>query len=236
MAVQSRINGALGARLHDGVAAAVVSFGGGFVLLCLIALCSSTVRAQASDIKRALSAGRLRPWQCFGGVFGALLVACQGITVASIGVALFTVAVVGGQIACSLVVDRLGIGPAGVSPITATRAVGAALAVVAVAVAARGGVWKPSLVRCSSPLCILKSSGQFLKFRSPGPTPEHLVSWSGRVWRVPVCHECAGEDEDLRLYWPTCALNFTAKKPLKAQVELARSLLSTPGPLSVPRP
>lgn len=51
-----------------------------------------------------------------------------------------------------------------------------------------------------------------------------------------MCHECAGEDEDLRLYWPTCALNFTAKKLLKAQVEPARSLLSTPGPLSVPHP
>lgn len=129
MALQARINGELGRRLEDGVAAATISFGVGlFVLLLLV----PWMLPGLGKVRIALRDGSLRWWQTVGGVCGAFLVATQGITVASLGVAVFTVAVVAGQSASSLVVDRAGLAPGGSRPITTARASGALLCVIAV--------------------------------------------------------------------------------------------------------
>ncbi|HEX2176563.1 MAG TPA: DMT family transporter [Nocardioidaceae bacterium] len=139
VAVQSHINGRLAVELGAGVTgaavAASISFGSGLLLLCL--LCASVPRSRAGlrRIAGAVRAGRLRPWHLVGGSAGALLVAAQGLTVATIGVALFTVAVVAGQTSSAMVVDKVGVGPAGHRPVTLGRAVGAALAVIAVGLA-----------------------------------------------------------------------------------------------------
>ncbi|MFK3982920.1 DMT family transporter [Micromonospora sp. NPDC050397] len=132
VAVQSRINGELGVRLHDGIAAAVVSFGIGLVTLAALAFGSPAGRRHLGVFRSALRDGSLRPWQCLGGACGAFMVANQGLTVGRLGVAIFTVAVVAGQSASSLVVDRAGIGPAGRQRVTAARLAGAALTVPAV--------------------------------------------------------------------------------------------------------
>lgn len=139
VAVQGRINGALGARLQDGVAAAVVSFGTGLTLLVIAFLLSARLRAELGRVRSALTGGTLRPWQLLGGIFGAGFVASQGLTVAALGVTAFTVAVVAGQLLSSLVVDRLGLAPSGRTPITAMRMAGAVLAVTAVLLAGSGG-------------------------------------------------------------------------------------------------
>lgn len=138
VAVQGRINGALGARLHDGIAAATVSFGSGLLILVIAFGFSGRLRAGAAQVRQALSAGTLRPWHLLGGLCGAFFVACQGLTVGAIGVTAFTVAVVAGQLLSSLVVDRLGVSPSGRTPITALRFGGAALAVLAVLIAGAG--------------------------------------------------------------------------------------------------
>ncbi|WP_280490994.1 DMT family transporter [Nocardia asiatica] len=138
VAVQGRINGALGARLEDGITAATISFGTGLVILALVFAVSGRVREGARRVRGALSEGALRPWQLLGGLCGAFFVACQGLTVAAIGVTAFTVATVAGQLLSSLVVDRLGLGPSGRTPITVVRSAGAALGVVAVLVAGLG--------------------------------------------------------------------------------------------------
>lgn len=129
MAVQARINGELGRRLGDGLAAATISFGVGLILLLL--LLPWTLRG-LGRVRVALRDGSLRWWQTIGGLCGAFLVATQGITVASIGVAVFTVAVVAGQTASGLAVDRAGLAPGGSRPITLARGLGALLCVVAV--------------------------------------------------------------------------------------------------------
>ncbi|GGI78278.1 hypothetical protein GCM10011581_14220 [Saccharopolyspora subtropica] len=136
LAVQARINGALGARMDDAVAAGLVSFFGGFVVL----LVGSVVLPQARRGARNLVAelrrpGGLRWWQCLGGVCGGYLVFSHGMAATVLGVAMFTVAVVAGQVTSGLVVDRLGLGPAGPQRVTATRLLGAGLAVVAVVIA-----------------------------------------------------------------------------------------------------
>ncbi|MCM0676074.1 DMT family transporter [Micromonospora phytophila] len=135
VAVQSRINGELGVRLADGIAAAVVSFGLGLLVLLVLVPATPGGRRGLVALRGALTAGTLRPWQCLGGICGAFLVATQGLTIGALGVAVFTVAVVAGQSGSSLAVDRAGVGPMGRQAVTAGRLAGAALTVVAVLLA-----------------------------------------------------------------------------------------------------
>ncbi len=144
LAVQGRLNGELGHVFGDGFLAALVSFGGGFALLLLGVPTTSAGRAGLGRLRSSLREGRIRWWQCLGGACGAFFVSTQGLTVTALGVAVFTVAAVGAQAVSSLVVDRMGIGPAGRVALTAPRVAGAALAVVAVAVAVADESGDPS--------------------------------------------------------------------------------------------
>ncbi|WP_428961901.1 DMT family transporter [Micromonospora fluostatini] len=135
VAVQSRINGELGVRLADGIAAAVVSFGLGLLVLLVLVPTTASGRRGLAALRTALARGALRPWHCLGGVCGAFLVATQGLTIGTLGVAVFTVAVVAGQSGSSLLVDRAGVGPGGPQRVTASRLAGAVLTVLAVLIA-----------------------------------------------------------------------------------------------------
>jgi transporter family-2 protein len=135
VAGQSRINGELGVRLADGFAAAVVSFGLGLLVLLVLVPATRGGRRGLAALRTALRDGALRPWQCLGGVCGAFLVATQGLTIGTLGVAVFTVAVVAGQSGSSLLVDRAGVGPTGRQPVTPARLLGAVLTVLAVLLA-----------------------------------------------------------------------------------------------------
>lgn len=149
LAVQGRVNGQLGHLMNDGVFAALISFGIGTVLLVAAVSVTPSARAGLIRLRSSVRGGRLRPWQCLGGACGAFLVTSQGFTVSILGVAVFTVAVVAGQVVASLAVDRAGLGPGAAEPITPPRALGALLAVVAVIIAVSdhaaigeaGGLW-----------------------------------------------------------------------------------------------
>jgi len=134
VAIQTRINGAFGHRIGDGVVVAVISFGTGLVCAIVFVLCQPRARAGVVTARAALRTGGLRWWQLLGGLGGAMYVASQGITVAALGVALFTVCIVAGQTGNSLVVDRLGLGPGGVRHVTPARITAALLAVAAVGI------------------------------------------------------------------------------------------------------
>ena len=139
VALQSEINGRLAGELGNGIraglTAAVISFGSGFLLLSTLALLEPRTRRGVGCIVTATGTGRLRWWQVIGGVAGAMVVASQGLTVGTIGVALFTVAVVAGQTSSSLLVDHAGLGPAGRQRISSVRVTGATLTLVAVCLA-----------------------------------------------------------------------------------------------------
>ncbi len=134
-ALQSRINGELADVTDSGVQAALVSFGTGWILLSAILILAPGMRRGLGDVVRAVRVGDLRWWQVLGGLLGGFFVAVQSATVPLVGVAVFTVAVVAGQVTNSIVVDRLGLGPAGRQSITPTRVIAAILAVGAVIVA-----------------------------------------------------------------------------------------------------
>lgn len=135
LAIQARINGELGQRLDDGIAAAAISFAVGLLALVLLVPLLRPARRGAAAVLRALRGGQLRWWHCLGGVCGAAVVVAQGVTVAVLGVAVFTVALVAGQTSSGLVVDRTRLPPGEPVPLHAHRLLGAGLCVAAVAVA-----------------------------------------------------------------------------------------------------
>jgi transporter family-2 protein len=139
-AVQSRINARLSVEIHDGFTASAISFGTGLVILLVIVLSRSGLRARTAGFWRDLRRGAF-PWPlALGGLGGATFVLGQTFTVSLIGVALFIVCVVAGQTVTGLVVDRVGLGPGGVRPLTLPRVAGAAVMVLAVLLAMSSGV------------------------------------------------------------------------------------------------
>lgn len=136
---QSEINGRLahelGTGLRASLAAALVSFGSGLLVLATLTALLPHQRRGARRFAAAVRTGALPPFLLLGGLFGAFLVASQGLTVATIGVALFTVAVTAGQSTSALLVDHHGFGPSGRHHWSAPRGVAAAFAIVAVVLA-----------------------------------------------------------------------------------------------------
>ncbi|WP_207767657.1 MULTISPECIES: DMT family transporter [Isoptericola] len=139
-ALQTRVNGSLAEHVGSGFGAAVVSFGSGLLWLLLALACWPAARGAVGRVLSGLRTRRLRWWEVLGGTAGGFYVAAQGLTAATLGVALFMVAVVAGQSTSSLLVDRFGLAPGGVRLITLGRALGPLLTVVAVGIAVSGSV------------------------------------------------------------------------------------------------
>ena len=157
-ATQSRINGDLApvfvppavvvpswdgpatAALAAGLDTALLSFVIGWVVVVVASLVTPRGRHSLRALGASLRDGRLRWWQTLGGLAGATLVTSQGVAVPVLGVAVFTVTIVAGVTVAGLLVDRFGLSPRGVRPLTARRVVGAALAVVGVGLSVGGGL------------------------------------------------------------------------------------------------
>ena len=130
LATQIRINATLGERLGSSLLAAFVSFGSGLaVMLVVVAVRPATRRGL-----RRLRAERLAAWNYLSGVGGAVAVTTFIVVVPTIGVAVFAIAAVTGQLVGGLIVDRLGFSPAGRRRITGPRLAGVTIAIVGVAV------------------------------------------------------------------------------------------------------
>ena len=130
--VQGRINGALGTVLDDGIAAALISFGTGLVVMIVITLVFPSARAGALQIIPSVRERRFPPYYVAAGAIGAFFVFSQSLTIGLIGVALFTVAAVMGQSLSGLLVDKAGIGPGGKRAATPMRVIGVVLTVLSV--------------------------------------------------------------------------------------------------------
>lgn len=134
-AVQSRVNGQLSKEIHNGIAAALISFGVGYVCLIVITIFSLKDRQGLVAMWSAIKHGRLKWWEIIGGMGGGFFVAVQATTVPLIGVAIFSICTIGGQTAASLLVDKWGISPRGKQRITAPRIFAAVMTLSAVTVA-----------------------------------------------------------------------------------------------------
>lgn len=130
--LQARINGELGHQLQDPLLAGLFSFGGAALIMGVATLLipsgrSAFVKLLADTRKRVI------PWYFHAaGLIGAYFIFAQTSFVASVGIAIYTVAVVTGQTVTGLAVDRIGLGPGGKRAITALRVLGVFLTVCAV--------------------------------------------------------------------------------------------------------
>ena len=135
VAIQSRINGQLSVDLNNGLAAALISFLTGLVLVSILVFGFKNEREALFRIFTAIKNKQLVTWEVMGGVLGGFFVAAQSIVVPQIGVALFTISVVAGQTVSSLLVDKAGLTPSGKQKITKPRILGAIATLIAVAIA-----------------------------------------------------------------------------------------------------
>lgn len=135
MSVQSRVNGELGARTGDSVAAGLTGFSVGFAIVLLGTALIPAGRRGLITALGAFRARRLPAIFLLSGVFGAFLVVVQTVTTPMVGVSVFILGMVVGQSVGGLGVDRAGIGPGGMKPLTGWRLLGTAIIVVAVLIA-----------------------------------------------------------------------------------------------------
>lgn len=133
VALQSRLNGGLGLALEDGVGAALYSFTSGWILIAIFTLFSKNGRAGVKRVTQLLKTGQMPLWMVFGGAFGGFLVMTQGLAAGSLGIALFTVAVVAGQGISGIVIDSQGWFGVQKRKLNAARLIGAITVLVGVA-------------------------------------------------------------------------------------------------------
>ncbi|HJA03423.1 MAG TPA: DMT family transporter [Candidatus Microbacterium stercoravium] len=151
MAVQSTANGTLGEILGSGVFAATVSFLVGLLLLMVVTLVAPAGRSGFARAVRALVSREMPWWMFLGGLGGAAIVMSQALTVPLMGVAVFTMAFVSGQLVGALIVDNTDLPPGGRKHLTAPRIVGSIVVLLGVSLSAIGVIaqgvplWAPIL-------------------------------------------------------------------------------------------
>lgn len=101
LAVQAPINAALGHNIGDGVSAAMISFGIGFVLLLVLVTGRSALPS--------LAAVKAVPWWCWtGGALGAFYVWAVLWSVPKLGVVTTFATLILGQLTAALILDAIG--------------------------------------------------------------------------------------------------------------------------------
>ena len=66
-AVQSRLNGQLSKDIHNGIAAAIISFGTGWIVLFILCFGLKEERAGLANIWKGVKSGRLARWEIIEG-------------------------------------------------------------------------------------------------------------------------------------------------------------------------
>ena len=135
---QSSINSELNLFTEYPLVTALINFATGLLILAVMMVFSRPIRQGFFRIPSLVRAGTLRRWQLFGGLSGAFFVSMQSGLVQVVGVAIFTVAAVAGQTSAALLVDKIGLGPAGKQAVTLARVGAAILGVLGVLVSVLG--------------------------------------------------------------------------------------------------
>ena len=225
---QSRMNGELSARLHEPVYAALWSFGSGWLVLTVVLLTSRRTRAGIRALVADIRAGGLPLWQTFGGLLGGTYVLVQSYAVPLAGVALFTIAVVGGQTGNAIVVDKIGLGPAGRAAVTPLRVVAAILAPVGVGIAVLGRVGAPGSMNGVT-------DGPVAAVGAAVAVPVVLALLVGGLHAVQSAIN-GRVNVVTGTPWATTWLNFTNGLLLLATVALLRRVAGGLGPVHVDEP
>lgn len=135
IAVQARLTGALKQEVGDGTIAAAVTFGTGLVFMLVVTLATRANRRALGDMFTAVARRRFPAVFLLTGLSGGYAVFTQGATVDLIGVAVFSLTFIAGQILASIALDALGWVPAGRRRMTRARTLGTTIAVAGIALA-----------------------------------------------------------------------------------------------------
>ncbi|RBP64679.1 transporter family-2 protein [Brevibacterium sanguinis] len=138
MSLQGRANGILGPVLGHAVFAALLSFATGLLLVGGALLLSARSRAAAVRLFSLVRTGALPRWMLLGGCSGALVVIAQATTVPVMGIAMFTMAFVSGQVTGGLCVDATHLPPGGRQRLTFFRILGVLVVLAALTL----GAWE----------------------------------------------------------------------------------------------
>jgi transporter family-2 protein len=136
VATQARLNGQFGQVVGNPTAAAMLSAASGLAVSTPLVWALAPVRAGLARTLAAIRRGDLSRLALLAGALGAFLLFSQAYAVPALGVAIYSVLIVASLTGAGLLVDRVGLGPAGPQAVTAHRVAGAGLAVVAAVVAA----------------------------------------------------------------------------------------------------
>lgn len=153
--IQGRANGQLGVEIHSALGAAIISNLIGWAILWAILLGRKADRAGFNELVRVVRAGELGWWILLAGIGGTLYVSMQSIAVPQIGVAIFTICIVGGQAMSSLLVDKIGFSSNGKQHITGRRIFTAVMTLIAVTVAVYPELGKANFNLITVFLCIV---------------------------------------------------------------------------------
>lgn len=134
VAIEARVNGELSARTSVGLFPAWLETVSALTLASTIVLLHPRTRNSLAQIKAKVTSGELPRIALAGGLFGAIYLTMQSVTVPLIGVSVFAVGLIAGQTIGSLIVDRFGFSGSQVQLITWQRGLAGLLAVTAVAV------------------------------------------------------------------------------------------------------
>lgn len=107
----------------------------GWAILWVLVLVRRSGREGFKVFLRAIRNREMHWWELMGGAGGAFFLAMQSSAVPEIGVAVFTICLVGGQTATSLLVDKIGFSTNGKQPITWPRVFAAIMTLIAVSIA-----------------------------------------------------------------------------------------------------
>jgi transporter family-2 protein len=132
LALQPPINAAMARTLGSPLLAAVASI---VISLAVVVPVWLTVGQGDGDLAQARA---LPWWVLLGGAFGVVFVAGSVIVAPVLGLALFFVCVVAGQLLGATVVDHLGAFGLPVKPVTPLKIVGLALVLLGAALVQRG--------------------------------------------------------------------------------------------------
>jgi transporter family-2 protein len=135
MTVQTLVNSHLAHSLGSAIYAGIVNNALGLFLFLIAAGVLGVPRRVARRRRRGWRPTR---WQLVAGANGGLWIAGAAYSAPRIGLAMVTVAMVVGLLAGGMIVDRAGFGPTGRQPVTAARAVGVVLALIATVLGASG--------------------------------------------------------------------------------------------------
>ena len=132
LTAQIGLNVQLRQSLGHPVLAAFVSFSVGALILGLVAL------AMRAPLPAGQAIAGAPAWAWFGGFLGAGYVLATIMIGPKLGAGLFVVLVIAGQLTAALLIDQLGLLGGAAQPISAARALGAALALAGVWLVQRG--------------------------------------------------------------------------------------------------